>query len=311
MDPLPKPAAALPPIRPPSRRAPGWAHLLLFLATLGTMTVSGSLLELLPAATGFDELLGRYRADPGLLLAGLPFALSLVAVLGSHEMGHYLACRRHGIPATLPFFIPGPPPFGTFGAVIRIRGVIPNRRALFDVAVAGPLAGWAVALPMLFIGLMLATPADPAAAPGFGIYGSPLIVSELLQPALGLELPLEVGNLYLAGWFGMLVTSINLFPVGQLDGGHIGYAISRRTHRTLTWVTLIGLGGWVTLLPLRWGIPSLYTVWFVVLLWMRDRHPPLRDEHTPLGGARTALAVLMAIIFAASFIPVPGFYIAP
>jgi membrane-associated protease RseP (regulator of RpoE activity) len=234
------------------------------------------------------------------------YAFWTLAILGSHEMGHYLACRYYGIPATLPFFIPGPPVLiGTFGAVIRIRGILPHRRALFDIAAAGPLAGFAVALPVLIVGLLRATPLQGALPEGGVRLGSPLI-SLLLE---GWFYPgvtdLYVGPLYGAGWVGMLVTSLNLFPVGQLDGGHAGYALSRRLHRVLTWTTLGALASLVVYqFAVTRNVPA-YFVWFLILLWMRDRHPRLSCEYDGLGTGRRALAALLLLIFLASFIPVP------
>jgi len=237
-----------------------------------------------------------FRADP-------VYSFWVLLILGSHEMGHYLACRFYGIPATLPFFVPGVPPIGTFGAVIRIRGPIPHRRALFDVAAAGPLAGFAVALPVFVVGLLQARPVE--APVGDQVLGQP-VLSILLT---GWLLPdgvaaLEVGSPFLAGWVGMLVTSLNLFPVGQLDGGHLMYAISRHSHRIASRVTLVALLCVVVVQIWMFLVPA-YLVWFLILLWMRDRHPRLADESEPLGGGRLALAWVLLLIFVASFIPMP------
>lgn len=246
---------------------------------------------------------------PEILADGLVYALSLLAILGAHEMGHYLACRRYGIPATLPFFVPGFPPLGTFGAVIRIRGPIPHRKALFDVAAAGPLAGFAIAFPILFAGLWLATPTSGDPAGGELILGPP-ILSLLLGAALHGSTPLQVGSLYGAGWVGMLVTSMNLFPVGQLDGGHIVYALSRRLHRIVAWATVLALAAFVALQFGFYGALPAYTLWLGVILWLRDRHPRLADETTPLGAGRIILSFVMALLFVLAFIPVP-FLFAP
>jgi membrane-associated protease RseP (regulator of RpoE activity) len=234
------------------------------------------------------------------------YAFWTLAILGSHEMGHYLACRHYGIPATLPFFIPGPPLLiGTFGAVIRIRGIIPHRRALFDIAAAGPLAGFAIALPVMVLGLLQATPVEGVLPEGGARFGSPL-VSTILERWLfpGVD-EIYIGPLYAAGWVGMLVTSLNLFPVGQLDGGHAGYALSRRLHRVLTWLTLAALASLVVYQSVATRNVPAYVLWFLILLWMRDRHPRLYDEHEPLGAGRRAVAALLLLVFLASFIPVP------
>ena len=293
------------PAEPPRPSRP-WVHLVLLGVTAATMTLAGSVIEVVGEVSTLKELLDLYRSQPERLLEGFPLAASLLAILGAHEMGHYLACRYYRIPATLPFFIPGPPPFGTFGAVIRIRGIIPDRRALFDVAAAGPLAGYAVALPMLILGLARATPTEGLPGAGFTIGGAPLLMTLVLRDALSVpDSSLAVGQLYLAGWFGMLVTSMNLFPVGQLDGGHVAYALSPIVHRRLARLTLVTMILFVLLHPLLFGILSLYTLWCVILLWLRDRHPRLRDESVTLGPGRRLVAALLLLVFAASFIPIP------
>ena len=167
----------------------------------------------------WDGTLRLFTTPPLLfdtLILGLPYAVLTLMILGAHEMGHYLACRYHGIPATLPFFIPGIPPFGTFGAVIRIRGRIPDRRALFDIAVAGPIAGFALALPALLVGLATAEPVEASEPiPGAWYLGQPMIVSLLRPIFLGGAEHFLVNSIFVAGWVGVLVTSLNLFPVGQ------------------------------------------------------------------------------------------------
>jgi membrane-associated protease RseP (regulator of RpoE activity) len=221
-------------------------------------------------------------------------------------MGHYFACRRYGIPATLPFFIPGLPPLGSFGAVIRIRGVIPNRKALFDVAASGPIAGFAIALPMLIAGVISAEPYAPSpAAEGAAMGLGPPIVLFLVQPLLDQNTAMHVNSLFGAGWVGMLVTSLNLFPVGQLDGGHAAYAISRRLHRFTTRFAIAGLLALIMIQIIAfWQFPA-YLAWFAILLWMRDRHPRLLDERGGVGARRTLVALVLALLFMLSFIPVP------
>jgi len=245
--------------------------------------------------------------DPARVLhamaAGLPYAFWALLILGAHEMGHYLACRHYGIPATLPFFIPGPPPLGSFGAVIRIRGAIPDRKALFDVAAAGPLAGFAIALPVLLWGYLTAEPL-PGPAEGGTFLGPPLVLISA-GPFLAARGALQLNGLFGAGWVGMLVTSLNLFPVGQLDGGHAAYAVSRRLHRVLARLTLAGMFALLLFHVLVIGQAPAYLLWFAVLLWMRDRHPRLLDESVPLGAGRKCLAVLLLLVFLMSFIPIP------
>jgi len=235
----------------------------------------------------------------------VPYALWVLAILGSHEMGHYLACRYHGVPASLPFFIPGPWPLGTFGAVIRMRGPIPNRKALFDIAVAGPLAGFLVALPALIIGLLQAEPFDPGPdSQGWAFsFGSPLLMTLMMDRLVDGFTP-QLNPSLAAAWVGLLVTSFNLFPVGQLDGGHTVYALSRRAHRIVARTTLVALLSLI-ITQISMGIFSAYVVWFLILLWMRDRHPRLLDETSPLGTVRACIAVLLLLIFLLSFIFVP------
>jgi len=240
------------------------------------------------------------------LSRGLVYATCLLSILGAHEMGHYLACRYYGIRATLPYFIPGIPVIGTFGAVIRIRSPIPHRRALFDVAAAGPLAGFAIALPLFLAGLWQATPAAGPFPPNTLIIGRP-IIRMLIQPLMhdGYTGLMNVGPLYGAGWVGLLVTALNLFPVGQLDGGHMAYAISRPLHRALSYSTLAALFVLIVWHVLRDPSVPAYLLWFAILLWMRDRHPTLVDEASPLPPGRRWIAIVLAIVWLLSFMPVP------
>jgi membrane-associated protease RseP (regulator of RpoE activity) len=269
------------------------------LAVAGGFFWEGAGAELRSAWELFDpRFLARCAAR------GWPYAAWVIAILGSHEMGHWLACRYYGIPATLPFFLPGPPPIGSFGAVIRIRGAIPHRRALFDVAAAGPIAGFVVAIPVLAVGLHRARPVADAAVEAGGQLGSPLLL-EAIHRVLVDQPNLEVNGWIGAGWVGLLVTSLNLFPVGQLDGGHAAYALSRRLHRAVSRATLVAFAG--LLLAQAWLYRQLpaYFVWFAILAWMRDRHPALVDESEPLSVGRKIVAVVLLAIFVLSFMPVP------
>jgi len=279
-----------------------WLHITLFLATFATATTAGSWFweQMWDDHAGWRELF-----DPARLAHGLTYASFLLLILGAHEMGHYLACRFYRVPATLPFFIPGPPMLvGTLGAVIRIRGVIPSRRALFDIAAAGPIAGFAVALPLLIAGIARATEAA-GTSPVHGLFlGSPLC-SSFFETLLHGSAELELNSLYGAAWVGMLVTSMNLFPVGQLDGGHAVFALSPRMHRLISWVTIGGLAALVAQQVVVERAPSAYTLWLLILLIMRGRHPRLLDESEPLGAGRKAVAVVLALIFVLTFIPVP------
>lgn len=244
---------------------------------------------------------------PPVLAQGLMFAGSLLAILAAHEAGHYIACRRYNVRATLPFFIPAPPlvPTGTFGAFIRIESAIPSRRALFDIGVSGPLAGFIVAVPVMFAGLLSLHPAAPVTGPGF-VFNEPLMM-RLPARLLGIDLSTAQGNpFYFAAWFGLLVTSLNLLPVGQLDGGHAVYALfGRRRHRIFGRIAFASMA---ILAVLGWFVhhsPSgiLYTVLLAVML--RVRHPETEDAAEPLGRARQVIAILTLAVFALSFWPFP------
>lgn len=294
----PSPSAPLR-ISSPRRRLP--FHVVLFGLTFLTATAAGAWFWEggFVGGEGWRELLSI-----DLLTRGLTYSIWLLLILGAHEMGHYLACRRYGIPATLPFFLPGIPPLGTFGAVIRIRGAIPDRKALFDVAAAGPIAGFAVALPAIVLGLLNAEPAAGAPIEGEVLLGSP-VLTQILGRWIHGDDSIRVGSLYGAGWVGMLVTSMNLFPVGQLDGGHAVYAISSRLHRAFSWSCCGALATFVAWQAVVARTLPAYTVWLIVLLVLRDRHPRLADVGGRLGGGRLAIALILALVFALSFIPFP------
>jgi Zn-dependent protease len=251
-------------------------------------------------------------AHPSIFGQGVMFALALLAILTAHEAGHYVACRRYNVEATLPFFVPAPPLFlaGTFGAFIKIKSPIPTRRALFDIGVAGPIAGFVVALPIAAIGILTANPATlQQVAPESGqqiiMFGNPLLF-QLLGGALGSDLDIQINPFFFAAWIGLLVTSLNLMPVGQLDGGHATYALfGKRVHAWLGRVafvvmTALAVAGWMW-----YSSPSgfLYAVLLGVLL--RVRHPQVLDESEPLDSSRALIALLTLVIFVLSFLPFP------
>jgi membrane-associated protease RseP (regulator of RpoE activity) len=253
---------------------------------------------------------GHALANPWVLAQGAMFSGALLSILAAHEAGHYVACRRYGVDATLPFFIPAPPLFlaGTFGAFIKIKSPIPSRRALFDIGVAGPLAGFVVALPVALVGILTAQPAPVAAvAPGETaiVFGDPLLM-QLLARAFGSDLQIQLNPFYFAAWIGLLVTSLNLMPVGQLDGGHATYALfGKRLH---AWTGGVAFVVMTTLAVLGWfwhSSPSgfLYAVLLAVIL--RIRHPQVLDEREPLGRERALVAAFTLAVFVLSFLPFP------
>ena len=306
-------------------------NLALFAATLLTTLLAGALQtsvpDALPAMGGGG--LGRLLAGAAAMaLAGLPFASSLLGILLCHEMGHYLFARAYRVDVSLPYFIPMPlPPAGTFGAVIRIRSRLPSRRATFDIGAAGPFAGVLVAVPLLAWGLAHSEvrpvgdaalegaragafdlvrgwlAGEPALATGFQHFGDSLLTLTVRRLVVG---PLPPGTdvflhpVAFAGWLGLFVTTLNLLPLGQLDGGHVTYALlGRRKARAFS--RLVSLGLLVAGLFFCWT----WLVWWAVTRFLvRLDHPSAADE-TPLGPARTALALLALLLFAATFIPVP------
>ncbi len=274
------------------RRRKPWLHIILFLSTLVTTTMAGAL------QNGVNPL-----SDPWNITSGLPFAITLMTILLVHEMGHYLMSRHHGVQATLPYFIPAPSFIGTFGAFIKMDSPPPDRRSLFDVAAAGPLAGLVLAIPAVIVGLQLST-VSPDEGTGGGIaLGSSLLLSFLSQMTLG-PLP-EDANIIMhpigfAGWIGLFVTALNLLPVGQLDGGHVVYALFGQRH---IWISRLALAAILSLGLLRWW--DGWLIWGLLLIFMGVRHPPPLDPTTPLDLKRQLIAWLTLAILAVTFIPVP------
>ncbi|HEY0004314.1 MAG TPA: site-2 protease family protein [Pyrinomonadaceae bacterium] len=249
-------------------------------------------------------------AHPALLAQGIEFAAPLLAILTAHESGHYIACRRYGVDATLPFFIPAPPlvGIGTFGAFIKIKSPIPSRRALFDIGLAGPLAGFVVAVPVAFIGVLTLQPQPaPAAVTGtLVIFNDPLLF-QLIARLKGISLADAAPNaFYMAAWFGALVTSLNLMPVGQLDGGHGIYALfGARAHRWLGHCAFIIMSS-LALLGWWWhSSPSGFIYAVLLAVMLRVRHPQSGDNTETLGPARLAIALLTLAVFILCFLPFP------
>lgn len=268
-----------------------------------------------PRQTAFKRLLSKDRRGLQIILfiltifstyvaiGSLIYTTAILSILLAHEFGHYVMCRRHGISATLPYFIPMPlPPFGTLGAVIAMRQRIPNRKALFDVAAAGPLAGLFLAFPAILIGLNYSTIINPADIGEEVItMGEPIafqLARYLIIGPLPEGLDVMVHPLAYAGWVGLFVTALNLLPIGQLDGGHIAYALFGKNSKYIFFVALILFAvsafffpGWILML--------------ILLAFLFFKHPPTWDDITPLDSGRKVLGILMFIIFALTFTPIP------
>ena len=293
---------------PPKRRY--WLHALLLLATVFTTLVGGARLQY-----NFDHNLPTFASDddffplpwviehPQRLRLGIPFAAALLLILLTHEMGHFVYCVRNRVYATLPYFLPIPTPIGTLGAFIRIRSPIRTRAALFDIGIAGPIAGFVVAVATLVVALLLSRPLPPDMPPSEIHFGNPLIFHLVhgILAALGMvSKPLGALHLHpvaMAAWVGMLATALNLLPGGQLDGGHIVYALWPRAH---SWWTR---GTALALLPmgLLW---RGWLMWAAILLVTGVRHPPV-PPFPGLSRGRWLLALLGLLILLLTFMPAP------
>jgi membrane-associated protease RseP (regulator of RpoE activity) len=233
---------------------------------------------------------------------GLPFSLTLLGILLTHEFGHYFACRRYGVSATLPFVLPAPSLSGTIGAVIRLRSRVRSREALIVIGALGPIAGFAVALVISCVGISLSH-AVPYAPFGLVHFNPPLLLT-LLRHLLGHGAPLPAQNhmlwhpVYVASWIGVLITSLNLVPAGQLDGGHILYAIAPRLHRYVTWATMVVLTVLGIWLWMGW------LLWVGLLLLPGMRHPRVQDP-VPLRKSILALGPICLGLFILCAVPRP------
>ncbi|HEV2883632.1 MAG TPA: site-2 protease family protein [Pyrinomonadaceae bacterium] len=246
-------------------------------------------------------------ANPNILGQGLIFSGTLLTILTAHEMGHYIACRRYGVSATLPFFIPAPPLFlaGTFGAFIKMKSPIPSRRALFDIGLAGPLAGFIALLPFSIMGILMIEPAPPHPGGSVIMFNDPLLF-RIIAKFTGARLADALPNpFYMSAWIGLLVTSLNLMPVGQLDGGHGSFALfGQRAHKLIGRVAFAAMV-LISVLGFFWhGSPSGFLYAVLLAIMLRVHHPaPQRME--PLGRGRTVVAILTLIVFVLSFWPFP------
>jgi membrane-associated protease RseP (regulator of RpoE activity) len=280
-------------------------HVLLFLATLLTTTWIGAYHY---AGWQDDFKNAPFRLDWAAFVRGFWYSGTILLILGAHEFGHYFACMYHRVNATLPFFLPLPPPFltGTLGAFIRIRQPIRTKRQLFDIGIAGPLAGFAVAIPALFIGMALShVVALPKAAEGMLSIGEPLAFKAAAWMIWGTVkdgYSLNMHPIAFAAWFGLLATALNLFPIGQLDGGHISYAVLGR-HSTRVTLAAIGVAIVLTFFSLSWLV---WTVLMIAMLFaFGPNHPRTIDEDVPIDRTRLAMAFVALAVFILCFTPTP------
>ena len=263
-----------------------------------------------PFASGDEYIpffpIGWVLAQPSRLLLGIPFSATLLAILLSHEMGHYLLCRYYGVRATLPFFIPAPTLIGTLGAVIRIRGPIRSRKALFDIGIAGPIAGFVVAIITLAVAMTLSKPMAPGIGPSELHLGFPAIFVLMhnawrnFAPA-NATAALPLARVYLhptaiAAWVGMFATALNLLPSSQLDGGHIIYALAPRAHRVISWMTVIALV-YLGRHHLSWRVWAGLIIVMNVATYRQQQAP----DYPELPVNRWALAGLAAIMLVLTF----------
>jgi membrane-associated protease RseP (regulator of RpoE activity) len=294
-------------------KRPYWLHLLLLLLTVLTTLIVGAQLNAnflrgLPAFTVGNEFMPLFHPrwiwqQPGRILMGIPFSLTLMTILLVHEFGHFLYCEKYKVNATLPFFIPAPTLIGTMGAFIRIKSPIRSRKALFDIGVAGPIAGFLVALPLLLVGLSLSKPLAPnTGVDSLGI-GFPAIfhlAHWILTRSSAVAVPL--GHLALhpiavAAWVGMFATALNLLPGGQLDGGHIVYAVAPRAHK---WVSRVSVGV-LALMSCFW---IGWLVWALILGVTGWRHPAV-PAWPELDASRRRLSLVPLLLLALTLVPAP------
>ena len=300
---------AVPGTQPEVERPRLLVHGLLFAATvLTTLYVGAGMSEARPPDDLWWPLFNFWR--------GWPFALSLLSILLAHEMGHYIVSLRNGVAATPPYFIPLPIPdflgnvLGTLGAVIRMKGSIPNRRVMLDIGAAGPLTGLIVTIPVLVLGLSMShvepLPVDHA----YLAEGNSLLYLLVKYALFGRWLPSNGVDVFIhpvafAGWAGLLVTSLNLIPAGQLDGGHVLYSLVGDRAQVLRWPIIVVLAGLGLLVWPGWFL------WAGLVFFFGQGHPPPLDSVTRLGTARKVLAVLVLAVFVLTFTPRPLIPVSP
>ena len=267
-----------------------YLHILLFIITVVTTLIAGALQE------GVNLL-----EQPASIWRGIPFSFTLLLILGTHELGHYLMAKKHRVDVTLPYFIPAPSFIGTFGAVIKMKSPMLDRMTLLDVGVAGPFAGMIVAIPVLVLGLILSDIVPYTGTEGIRL-GSCLLFSGLnwiVNGPMSDNVSLMLHPVAFSGWIGLLVTSLNLIPAGQLDGGHVAYAVFGSKQRIVAKVfmgvlLLLGVVGW-----------SGWFVWFILLLFLGINHPPVVYDWIPLDRKRKITGIIALGVFVITFMPKP------
>ncbi len=265
-------------------------HIGLFLVTLFCTLVAGTLQQ------GINPI-----DNPSLLWKGIPFSFTLLLILGAHEFGHYFMSRKHHIDVTLPYFIPAPSLVGTFGAFIKMKSPIMDRRILLDVGAAGPLAGLCVTVPVLLVGLSLSEVRYETVETGFSLGSSMLfyIMNWIIHGSVPDSANIILHPIAFSGWIGLLVTSLNLLPVGQLDGGHVAYAVIGPKQgivakAVLVILVILGATGWVG-----------WLVWAGILFFMGIHHPPVIYDWIPLDTKRKVVGWLTIAVFVMTFTPIP------
>ncbi len=274
----------------------------LFVVTLLSTLITGAFYELAQNLAP-EAILQAIVRQPALLLTGAPFALTIMSILFTHEMGHYLVGRRYNAPVSLPYFIPLPilNPFGTLGAVIVQRAPFEDRRSLFDIAVAGPLAGLVLAIPLLVYGLM--TSHVGPIVPGSFMEGNSILYLALKYLIFGRILPgggidVQLNSVAWAAWGGLLITSFNLLPIGQLDGGHILYSLLGKR----AWPVAAGVVVLLVIMGFRW---SGWFLWAFMVMIFGIRHPAPLNDLTPMGSRRRLIGLGVLVLFVLIFTPIP------
>lgn len=265
-------------------------NLILFFITIMTTLAAGTLQQ------GINPI--EY---PQYLWKGIPFSFTLLLILGCHEFGHYYMSRKHNVDVTFPYFIPAPSFIGTFGAFIKMKSPIMDRRILLDIGVAGPLAGIIVAIPILFIGLVLSEIVPEATTGGIHLGTSVLfsLLNWIVHGFMPENTSLILHPIAFSGWIGLLVTCLNLLPVGQLDGGHVAYAIfgNRQgilARAILVMLLVLGFTGWIG-----------WLIWAGLLLFLGINHPPVAYDWVPLDRRRKVIGLITLMVFVITFTPVP------